>query len=335
MSVVMGGSGSTGSSLVKNILNRHSDVFAGEETSFFAKQLIYEDWSRAKTRITKRKLRGLKNLGYHIYNGTDLVQSEYGQTEKEIEALANQSDTLLDFCEGFYQHGLANSGAKFWIEKTPANSACFTLFLDHFCNGKVIHMLRNPYDTIASLWSRGYDLNYAVGIYLLNTASGLSARKYKGRYHEIKYEEVVRQPSETIAKACMFLEIKYNSDMLISKDEEIEVSQLAGWNYDETANIGTEALGRFERLPEEKRIQLLEAVDLIKVSNAGKNYYNIAYSSIKEICEALDYEYYENYKIESSATYSDLKRKMKNDRFERIKRGYATGVHYPLVLLKK
>ena len=276
----MGGSGSTGSSLVKNILNRHSDVFAGEETSFFAKRLIYDDWSKAKTRITKRKLKGLKNRGYHIYNGTDLVQSEYGHTKTEIEMLASQSNTLVEFCEGFYNQALNKNGAKFWVEKTPANAACFSLFLDRFQNGKVIHMLRNPYDTIASLWSRGYDLHYAVGIYLLNTSSGISARNSNRKYHEIKYEDVVQKPSETIAEVCTFLEIEYNSEMLTSKDEKIEVSHLPGWNYDETANIGTKALGRFDRLQEEKKIQLLEAVDLMKVSDAGKKYYNIEYSSI-------------------------------------------------------
>ncbi|MFT4535926.1 MAG: hypothetical protein ACJA1A_002826 [Saprospiraceae bacterium] len=332
MSVIMGGSGSTGSSLVKNILNRHSDIFTGEETSFFAKKLIYDDWLRAKNSITKRKLKGLKNLGYHIYNGTDLVQSEYGHSKTEIEVLANESDTLLDFCASFYKQGLTNCGAKFWLEKTPANSACFTLFLDHFHTGKVIHMLRNPYDTIASLWSRGYDLHYAVGIYLLNTSNGLLANRYSGRYHEIKYEDIVQNPSVTIADVCTFLDVEYNLEMLISKDEKIEVSQLTGWNYDETANIGTEALGRFERLSAEKRLQILEAVDLIKVSDAGKKYYNIEYSSIREVCGAIDYEYYE---IESSVTYSDLKRKIKKDRFERLKRGYATGIHYPLVLAKK
>jgi hypothetical protein len=331
MSVIMGGSGSTGSSLVKNILNRHSDVFAGEETSFFAKRLIYDDWHKAKKRITKRKLKGLKNLGYHIYNGTDLVQSEYGHAKTEIKELACQSDTLLEFCNGFYQQALAKSGARFWIEKTPANAACFSLFLDRFQNGKVIHMLRNPYDTVASLWSRGYDLHYAVGIYLLNTAGGVSVRS-NNRYYEIKYEDVVLHPSETIADMCTFLEIEYNSEMLTSKDEKIEVSQLSGWNYDETANIGTIALGRFEQLPEEKKIQLLEAVNLIKVSDAGKKYYDIEYSSIKEICEALDYKYYE---IESFDTYSNLKKKLKNDRFERLRRGYATGVYYPLGLSKK
>lgn len=328
MTVIMGGSGSTGSSLVKNILNRHKDIFAGEETSFFAKRLIYSDWNKSKQRVTKRKLKGLKNYGYHIYNGTDMVHNEYGHTKEDIKNLARKSSTLKEFCERFYDKALNQNEAKFWLEKTPANSACFSQFLDHFETGKVIHMLRNPYDTIASLWSRGYDLHYAVGIYLLNTASGISSRN-EDRYHEVKYEDVVSQPESTINAVCTFLGVEYAAEMLTTKQEKIEVSKLHGWNYDETSNIGTKALGRFERLPEEKRNQIIVAISLIEVSEGGKKLYGIRYSSIRELCEVLGYEYHE---LEGDIKYPNLKKMLKKDRLQRIKRGYRTGLNYPLIL---
>ena len=58
MQVVMGGSGSTGSSLLKNILNRHPDIFSGEETEFFAKKMIkilesYLDFVNVRSVIIK------------------------------------------------------------------------------------------------------------------------------------------------------------------------------------------------------------------------------------------------------------------------------------------
>ena len=68
MQVIMGGSGSTGSSLLKNIMNRHQEIFAGGETAFFAKKMIYDNWLKARSRILKRKLFGLRNFGWHIYN---------------------------------------------------------------------------------------------------------------------------------------------------------------------------------------------------------------------------------------------------------------------------
>jgi len=324
----MGGSGSTGSSLVKNILNRHQDIFAGEETSFFAKRLIYSDWGKAKQRVTKRKLKGLKNHGFHIYNGIDMVHVEYGHSKEEIKNLAKRADTLNEFCNRFYSKALNQNEAKFWLEKTPANSACFSPFLDCFEYGKVIHMLRNPYDTIASLWSRGYDLHYAVGIYLLNTACGILSRN-KDRYYEIKYEDVVSHPGSTINNVCTFLGIEYAEDMLKTKQEKVEVSKLQGWNYDETSNIGTKAIGRFGRLSEEKRNQIIAAISLIEVSERGKEFYGIPYINIQEVCEVIGYDYHE---IERGMKYPNLKKMLRNDRLQRIKRGYLTGLHYPLTI---
>ena len=332
MSVIMGGSGSTGSSLVKNILNRHKDIFAGEETSFFAKQMIYENWTKARKRIVKRKLNGLRNHGYHIYNGTDMVHPEYGYTKDEVAKLAIDSDTLDEFCESFYNLALVKNNARFWIEKTPANSACFQMFLDHFDHGKVIHIVRNPYDTIASLWNRGYDLHYAVGIYLINTACGLTARKNRGRYHEVKYEDLVQMPNTAISDLCKFLKIMFVPDILESQGENIEVSQLPGWNYDETANIGTKALGRFDRLSEAEKLKLIEAVELIRISDAGKELYNVKFSNIKEICNVLGYEYQN---VSELSSLLELRKMLKKDRLQRLKRGYTTVIKYPLDLLRE
>jgi len=331
MSVIMGGSGSTGSSLVKNILNRHPDVYSGEETSFFAKKLIYDDWSRAKKKVTQRKLRGLRNHGFHIYNGTDFTESEYLRNNKEIQQLAYRSDSLLEFSDMLYDKAIKKRKAKFWLEKTPANAACFSLFLDRFEDGNTIHMVRNPFDTIASLWARGYDLYYAVGIYLLNTSSALSARRYDDRYTELKYEDVISNPEKSVSELCHFLGISFQSEMLQSQNEDIEVSQLSSWKYDETANIGKQAHGRFGKLPTEQRQQIIEAVNLIKVSETGKSFYDVELTSIKEICEVLDYEFHES---KSEHTLPQLRKERRKDRALRIKRGYKTGFYYPLDLLK-
>ena len=132
MSIIMGGSGSTGSSLVKNILNRHPDIFAGEETSFFAKKNIYQNWDKVKKRITSRGIRGLRNHGFHLYNGTDLSENEYLNDQFEIQEMASSSESLAAFCSEYYRKPLSQTEARLWLEKTPANAACFDFFLDHF-----------------------------------------------------------------------------------------------------------------------------------------------------------------------------------------------------------
>lgn len=323
----MGGSGSTGSSLLKNILNRHEAVFAGEETSLFAKKEVYENWTKAKAKLMKRGVSGLRNFGYHIYNGTDLLEPAYNWSESELTKVLADSASLDAFCDRFFGKVMDTTDAHIWIEKTPANAATFRFFQEQMDQGKVIHMVRNPYDTITSLWKRGFDLYYAVGIYLLNTASALACRRNDGRYLEVAYEGLVADPASTVASACRFLDIRYHERMLTSKGEKITDSQLSGWQYDETADIGKRSVGRFAGLSDADQNQVLEAVSMIAVNLRGLDYFGLQISTVEQICDVLRYEYYP---VGSRKTRSYLIQAKRKDRWMRLRRGYSTGVYYPL-----
>lgn len=330
MQIIMGGSGSTGSSLLKNILNRNQAVFAGGETAFFAKKMIYENWQKAKRRVLKRKFKGLRNHGWHMYNGTDLLQSEYGWKQMDLSAALERSDSLMAFTSEFYSKPMDLTGAYLWLEKTPANSACFSFFLNSFEDGKAIHMVRNPFDTIASLTHRGYNLYYAVGIYLINTACGIASQK-SNRVYTIKYEDLIAQPELMVRELCAFLEIKYSDSMLEPQGEKIELSKLKGWNYDETQSIGKEAVGRFNKLTDEAQDRILEAVNIIQMNETGRSYYNTNIDSIEGICTELGYDFYN---IGKRNVYSDLKAMKLRDRMARVRRGYPSGIYYPIELRK-
>lgn len=324
----MGGSGSTGSSLLKNILNRHPDIFSGEETTFFAKKMIYDDWKKAKKRVLKKRFWGLRNHGWHLFNGTKLLHQEYLWDMEELGDLLEQSSTLIEFTNSFYQKPLEKKCATSWLEKTPANAACFAAFLNSFESGKVIHIVRNPLDTIASLQSRGYDLYYATGIYLLNTACGTTVRN-SDRSTVVKYEDLTMKPEETIRDLCRFLEVSFLPTMLEPQGEIVQHPQLKGWNYDETAAIGRGSVGRFNSLGEEQQNAILEAVNLIHINSRGKDYYNTEITTIKEICELLEYKFYE---VGSSSTSKLLHAFRNKDRMSRLLRGYPTGFYYPLTI---
>jgi hypothetical protein len=326
MQVIMGGSGSTGSSLLKNILNRNQDIFSGEETSFFAKKMIYENWSKARNRVLKRKFFGLRNFGWHIYNGTDLLHPEYLWEKEQLEQLLKNADALQEFTSAFYAKPLQLKGAAIWLEKTPANAACFSHFLRSFEEGKVIHIVRNPFDTIASLQSRGFDLYYAVGIYLLNTACGLSVKNSR-RSYTVKYEDLIGAPELTVRGICSFLDISYNAHMLEPQGEIVINSKLSGWKYDETKNIGKGSVGRFNQLAEKAQDAIMEAVNRIHINERGQGYYNTKIQNVKDICEVLDYDFYS---LGKTSTLKSLKGQQQKDRMIRILRGYPSGFYYPL-----
>jgi hypothetical protein len=326
MVVLMGGSGSTGSSLLKNILNRHTSIFAGEESNLFCKKELYDNFNNSKSRITKRGLFGLKNHGWHVYNGIDLTNNSYDINNAQLIELADNADTFTTFIDSLKKHFL-RSKEHIWLEKTPANATSFRFFLSHFGNGKVIHITRNPLDTIASLMGRGYSLVYAIGIYLINTSAGLSHLS-DPRCLTIKYEDLVANQSNTINSLCDFLNIDFDEAMLVSQNEKIAVSQLPGWQYDETANVGAKSVGRFYKLPVEKQNEILNGISGLCINKVGKELFQLELLDIKTIAYALGYE------LDDSTTNrsSNLKLEIVKDRLIRIFKRYPTGFKHPLSL---
>ncbi len=326
----MGGSGSTGSSLLKNILNRHPDIFAGGETTLFAKLLPYQNWEKAKRKLETKGMKGMKNHGFHLYNGTRLIQNEYLWKEGALKSMAITTKTFPEFANQYFAKAMAKKNAIHWLEKTPANAACFKYFLENFDDAKVIHITRNPYDTIASLINRGYPLYYAICIYLLNTSSGIAVSK-NINVHTVKYENLTNNPKETVSNICDFLNVTYHDKMLIPQGDNILVPKLKGWQYDETEAIGNKSIGRFKKLSQDKQSEIIAAVDHINVNTKGLKYYNIDCKSIKDICKVLDYKYYNN---ENHTIYKILKSDRRIDKWKRIIRGYQSGIHYPIEIRK-
>lgn len=289
MAIIIGGSGSTGSSLLCQILNRHTELYCGPETSLFCKGKVYHEWNKAKSKLLENGIKGLRNSGWHIYNTTNLTQATLGLTQKKIEALADRSTSFQEFCNQYFSYILENQNKKNWIEKTPANAFHFKDFLHTFPNGKVIHMIRNPYDTIASLMDRGFDVFYSVSLYLMNVSAALGC-KNDDRYFEIRYEDLVEDPKTSITQLCNFLELNFEEKMLSANNSNGEkITKLKGWNYDETAKIEKGSVGRFEHATNHVQDQIITTVQSIYLCKKFTVHYNIDHRDILDLLDDLNY----------------------------------------------
>jgi len=121
MSVLIGCSPSTGSSLLRRILNRHPELFCGSETSLFAKKELYTDWRKAKPKITRTSVMGLSNAGWHDLIGVTL-DDDYPWTKPELKRLIKSSNNFLSLADHFYEPILKREGKSKWLEKTPSNA---------------------------------------------------------------------------------------------------------------------------------------------------------------------------------------------------------------------
>ncbi|NNF34828.1 MAG: sulfotransferase [Saprospiraceae bacterium] len=326
--ILIGGSGSTGSSLLKNILSRHSSVFAGNETSLFTKKKLYEDFTGHKKHILKRFPQGIRSHSYHMYNGVDLVSEEYGHTTSSLIELINKSSDFQSFADGFFENGIDRFGKTHWLEKTPGNAFLFKEFLNSFENSKTIHLTRNPLDTIYSLIRRGFNLVESCGIYLLNTASALRAKDYDDHY-QLKYEDLITHPEATVKRLLNFLDLPFESKVLESGNPYgIIETKIDSWRYDETSSVHR----NIQEIPESTLSNIMQAISVIKVSEQGSNLFNSIEHDFQTLLSSLDYEFHE-VQIEIK-TLNLIKRQMRLDRWKRMKKFYQTGFYYPLAIKK-
>lgn len=325
--VVIGCSGSTGSSLLKTILNRHSQVFAGPEAALFAFPQVYDNWAVCK----KKLLKGIKNDDWQLRKGMILLQPEFGWERPELEQAIATSNSFQSFVKTFFDKPLKENSKTNWIAKTPANAVGMAPFLVHFPAGKVIQTVRNPYDTIASLMARGINAYAATAYYVYNTAAATSNRGNQ-RYFEIKYEDLVANPTSIIKKLLTFLELPFESKILIAKHEKrAEPTAMKGWKHEETAAVKTSSIGRFKELEATQKALIKAAFSAFSISENYQQKRQIKYANGVELCKVLGYDYLPG----DTAKYSFLLKKYKwRDQLSRVKHGfYGQFFDYPGALV--
>ena len=290
MPAIIGGSPSTGSSLLVNILNRHSDIAAGPETHFFTLPGLYIDWKKVRIALASRNHsqtlnnrlstfgKGYKSPGLHRYNGLKL------SLVKDLDS------SKLNSCQSYNEFAnscFKQSGKSYWIEKTPANSYCFDHFLKRVNDSKVILMIRNPYDTVASLHARGISIPKACGLYLTNTLANIHLRTSED-YVVVKYESLVNDTKETLTNLCNFLNVPFEGTMLKA---ESAVIKMDGWKQNEKGEIGKDSINRFDELALDKQDEIISALCQIRLVSKSWPFEEVQMNSISDICELLGYSY--------------------------------------------
>ncbi|NNE16746.1 MAG: sulfotransferase [Saprospiraceae bacterium] len=316
MPILIACSPSTGSSLLRRILNRHSKVYCGPETSLFAKKGLYEDWDNQKHNIFKRAFNGLPNLGWHHLIGVNLIE-DTELTKENIIDLVNESNSFTSFIDSYYKAIFKIVNKEVWVEKTPSNAFAVSYFLDLFPDGKVIHIIRNPYDTIASLVNRGMSTYNATAVYLLNVSQVLNVRD-KHKVMLVKYEDLVSNAQKCISNVCDFINVNFESTMLENSGNEKGIDHMDGWQYKETQAVGNKSVGRFEKLTSKQKNLMHTCIQNLRSQLETDCH------SIENICNLLDYEFLSNnyqptnlFWFKKDMIIDKVKRSFKNAFFKR------------------
>lgn len=273
----------SGTTLLASILNRHSQIASGTETHFFDfvsrrnynwkeftltsfTQLLAEsriqDFIQAAG-ISKEKL---------IKNYKQDPQSKY-QSKLEIDQFYKKEvfDLLIN--------SFLDSRSKARLcENTPQHLSHIEEILTLYPQAKFIHLIRDGRDTIRSLmqmpWRPNGLLNNArFWVQNLKEVSRTINKLGTNSILEIRYEELVLKPEESLKLICDFLEEEYEPGLLDnSKDQAAIYSNWeSSWKQKTRTQLNTDSINSWQ-------------TELDQDSQALLNWY------LKDILTGLGYE---------------------------------------------
>ncbi|MCB0521004.1 MAG: sulfotransferase [Lewinellaceae bacterium] len=291
--ILAGGSGSTGSSLLQAILNRHPSVLAGQETCLFIYPHLFYKWNRYKNYLLSRGILGVKSTGWSLRNGADLLHPDYGWERAELESVIRQSTDFKSFVGQFFKKTMQRTGAVLWVEKTPQNAVSFQVFLREFPQGRVVQMTRNPLDTMASLLARGFHPYEAAGYYIYHTAAAASVMGHE-RYYLVAYEDLVQRPHLVTRPLLSFMGVPADDHILQPTEEELaNPVKIDSWNHSERGTIASTSVGRFQSLPETEQRLIIAALNVFRISPLHQQQHGIKIAGYQALCQEFGYEYQE------------------------------------------
>lgn len=199
--IFIGGEGRSGTTLMRAIINSHPNIICGSETHCFTNDSLKEYYRQCKE-------------GY---------RARIAEFDPDPEHKINLMFQSM-FNNFFGEYAKTHNKAR-WADKTPYNIKSIDFYLDVFeGNIKFIHMIRDGRDVALSM------LGMTWGPQTVEDAANswkdiiLESRKHVGKpyFIEIKYEDLIRSPAETVKRVCHLLGERYYPKMLDESSRDVE-----------------------------------------------------------------------------------------------------------------
>lgn len=197
--IFVGGCGRSGTTLIREMLNRHPRIACGPETSIVC-DLI----------------------------NPERLSVEWDWPRREIDAMLAESPSMIRFAERFFRTLAEREGKARWADKTPRNVRALPRILAAFPNAKFIHIVRDGRDVACSLRHHpkftvrngkvvpqevNNPMRGCAKRWVTDMSLGLAFRAHP-RCYELRYEDLVLRPEETLRELCAFIGEAYTPTML-------------------------------------------------------------------------------------------------------------------------
>lgn len=133
---------------------------------------------------------------------------------------ARQLITLPQIIAGIFEENAEAEGKRRWGDKTPYYILHLETLLEMFPNAQFVHIIRDGRDCALSMLERKWDLqifNTYHAAYTWNKyvkAGKAFGKIHPDRYHELRFENLLNNPEQSVSSLCSFLNLEYNERVI-------------------------------------------------------------------------------------------------------------------------
>jgi hypothetical protein len=157
-------------------------------------------------------------------------------------------------------------GKPRWGDKTPAYIGHVDRLAAIWPDARFVHLIRDGRDVALSVTKVPFGPNNTWAA-ARSWASAIrqgrrAAERYPGRVLEVRYEDLVSKPSETVGAVCDFVGLDYSDDMLAIEqtDRSKVVEDQAAWFTNVWSGITTAGVGKWRTELTPRQVEVFEAV---------------------------------------------------------------------------
>ena len=263
------GSGRSGNTLLRRILQSHPDIHIPPET-YVLGDVINNFKNNAN--LYWGDLVCLLLAKFQFHPEFETFGIDLRPLLEELTESPKQKRSLCHILDSFYRYHAKNAADKEsarWGDKTPLNTFYLDDIAEVFPKAQYVHIVRDGCDVVSSYVKAGIytDLKSAAGrwsdsIDIINRFKSVNSSAVL----EVRYEELVSNTREVVISVCDFLKIELTESMLASEKQAASMGDVGFHKHH--ANIGKSinknSIGKGRK--ELSREQLRELQTLIGVN---------------------------------------------------------------------
>lgn len=221
--IFVGGVYRSGTSLLRAMLSRHSNIAGGLETFWFdldfagkAQGNNIRNWDGTRC----------EPLHEHVYRLTDF----YDLDKEFVLSLTEKCSTGEEFIDRFMAEYTKRKEKLRWVEKTPANILHMKRIFTFWPKGRFIHVIRDPRDVYSSVrrtgkWSEP-EIFAKLWIKFINAYVDAKQKLPQEFIMEVRYENLVHEPEQTIRTVLDFIREPWEEEVANFKGESTDFEKV-------------------------------------------------------------------------------------------------------------